>query len=56
MLPPSAQRRISRLENDVHSIYEIMTEIRRSQTRQGARLDEHTALLNEILTLLRGRG
>lgn len=51
MLPPSAQRRINRLENDVLSIYEILTKHRRildehsaMHLSHSAKLDEHSAM------------
>jgi len=38
-------RKVRQLDNDVQSIYEMLTDIWATQRRQGNRLDEHSALL-----------
>ena len=43
----SINRRVSRLENDTESIYELLTEIRSTQHEHTRRLDSHTRRLDE---------
>jgi hypothetical protein len=60
--PPDLTRKVRQLDNDVQSIYELLTGISATQRRQGNRLEEiaiaqgdQGAKLNEILDLLRDR-
>lgn len=67
-VPTVTERRLSRLENEIVTIYDVLAEIRQRLDandarfdahderfdRIEARLDQHTALLYTILDLLRG--
>ena len=46
--PPDVERKVNQLDNDVMSIYELLSGIQSVQTRQGNRLDEIDGRLNSI--------
>ena len=57
--PAGIQKKIRQLDNDVQAIYELLTGIQATQTRQGNRLEEiaatqaeHSAVLTEHGTML----
>lgn len=68
--PAEIERKVRQLDNDVQSIYELLTAIEATQKRQGNRLNEIAATqadhgakldsqgekLDAILDLLRGNG
>jgi len=46
------EKRVSRNENDVVSIYEILGDVQRTVKRVEHRVDEHSAILNEHSSIL----
>src|SRR5262249_11245690 len=50
--PAGIQKKIRQLDNDVQAIYELLTGIQATQTRQGNRLDEIAATQAEQSTVL----
>jgi hypothetical protein len=65
--PPDTARKVRQLDHDVHEIYQILAAISETQRqhgtrlerlekrldRQGSVLDQHSAMLQELLDLLR---
>jgi len=61
--PAGIQKKIRQLDNDVQAIYELLTGIQATQTRQGNRLEEisatqaeHSAVLAEHSAVLAEHG
>jgi methyl-accepting chemotaxis protein len=46
--PPDLTRKVRQLDNDVQSIYEMLTRIDATQQRHGHRLDEVAGRLDEV--------
>ena len=55
MTPAELERKVSRLDNDVQAIYELLATISATQKRHGNHLDDFDKRFDEILTLLRAR-
>ena len=53
--PVQIERKVRQLDNDVQSIYDILTGISGTQLRQGNRLEEIDTRLGELDTRLTGR-
>ena len=45
--PADIPRKVRQLENDVESIYEMLSDIKETQQKHTAKLDEHTAKLDQ---------
>ena len=48
--PPEIIRKVSRLDNDVAAIYEILVRVETTQRRHDSRLDEQAAKLEQLAT------
>jgi hypothetical protein len=51
---PGMSRRVTRLENDTESIYELITEVRSTQDEHTRRFDRIESTLNEVVRRLPG--
>jgi len=51
----SVERKVRQLDNDVQSIYEMLSSIEATQKRHSNRFEELDAKLDRVLELLEGR-
>ena len=49
---PGMSRRVTRLENDTESIYELITEVRSTQAEHTRRFDRLESTLDEVIRRL----
>ena len=55
MSPTEAERRLRQFDNDMPSVYEVLSAIQGTQARHGNRLREHSEKLDAVLEQLRSR-